>query len=1050
MAKISSDQTYVVVEKNDTLSQIALTYKAFISGETNNHRINTLVKVNKLTNKNYIVVGQKIYFKTTSSSSSAASSSKPTIKAFGVQSNTDNTFYVTWNWSKSNTEHYRVRWLYATGDGIAFVGSDSTTTEKQSIYTPPAYATKVRVKVLPISKKYTSNGSSVSYWTASWSTEEVYNLKDLPPEKPNTPTVTIDGYNLNASLDNIDIDANYIEFQVVKDNKTVVNTTRVAIKTKSASLTYKTAAGSSYKVRCRAIRVSNVSTQTATKSGKTTITVDKTFGVEGYWSDYSAEVKAPPIAPKEIKTLKAITETSIYVDWEGVKNVDSYDIEYSTQKRYFDSGSSEVKSVNIESVVTHAEITGLSPGEEYFFRLRSVSDNQKSSWCELKSIILGSKPIAPTTWSSTTTAIVGDPLNLYWVHNTEDGSSQTYAELEIYDDSLIDSRYRCNEDASVIGAGQYLKLVFRKKLTPSGDNTLKYFVEYKKETDADYTSVELTSASESCIIYAPEVTSYDIRVRELRTIKNSTEEDEKDKTSVFTIDTTDFVEGASLDWRVRTSGITKEYSDWSIQRTVDVNAPPTLELSVTDAEGNHVDILTQFPFYVKGIPGPESQRPLGYHVSVVANEFYETVDNVGNVKTVNEGESIYSTYFDDSSALSINTLLLELSANNIDLENNITYTVIATVSMNSGLNAEARKTFKVTWTEDQYEPNAEVGIVRDDWSAVIKPVCQEVKMVNYLVSNESDKYVRTDTILEEVWDTKVVTYKVDFSDGKYIVDRNTTLDDISGEIVNDAMTTTGEPVYVDETGLYFCLIDEPVGSIEAVTETGEQVHVGEDVDGKVVTYCVVEETTIIEDVLLSVYRREFDGTFTEIVKNLENTGQIFATDPHPALDYARYRIVATSKTTGAVSYYDVPAQPVECNAVIIQWDEEWSEFEANSEDELVKPPWSGSLLKLPYNIDVSDKYDMDVSTIEYIGRKHPVSYYGTQLGSSSTWNAVIPKDDEETLYALRRLAIWPGDVYVREPSGSGYWANISVSFSQKHLELTIPVTLDIVRVEGGV
>ena len=107
------------------------------------------------------------------------------------------------------------------------------------------------------------------------------------------------------------------------------------------------------------------------------------------------------------------------------------------------------------------------------------------------------------------------------------------------------------------------------------------------------------------------------------------------------------------------------------------------------------------------------------------------------------------------------------------------------------------------------------------------------------------------------------------------------------------------------------------------------------------------------------------------------------------------------------------------------------------------------MLKLPYNIDVSDKYGMDVSLIEYVGRKRPVSYYGTQLGESSTWNVDIAKDDEETLYTLRRLAIWPGDVYVREPSGSGYWANISVSFNQTHLEVVIPVTLEITRVEGG-
>ena len=87
--------------------------------------------------------------------------------------------------------------------------------------------------------------------------------------------------------------------------------------------------------------------------------------------------------------------------------------------------------------------------------------------------------------------------------------------------------------------------------------------------------------------------------------------------------------------------------------------------------------------------------------------------------------------------------------------------------------------------------------------------------------------------------------------------------------------------------------------------------------------------------------------------------------------------------------------------------------------------------------------------VKYIGREHPVSYYGTQLGSTATWNVEIPADDADTLYALRRLAVWMGNAYVREPSGSGYWANVQVSFSKKHCEETIPVTFKITRVEGG-
>ena len=207
---------------------------------------------------------------------------------------------------------------------------------------------------------------------------------------------------------------------------------------------------------------------------------------------------------------------------------------------------------------------------------------------------------------------------------------------------------------------------------------------------------------------------------------------------------------------------------------------------------------------------------------------------------------------------------------------------------------------------------------------------------------------------------------------------------------------------------------------------------------------------LVDGVTLAVYRREFDGSFTEIATDLNNTNNTFVTDPHPALDYGRYRIVAKSNVTGAVSYYDPPGFPVGGKAIIIQWDEEWSSFEGWSEDPLAEPPWTGSLITLPYNIDVTDSTSPDVSHINYVGRKHPVAYYGTHLGETATWNVVVPKEDTETIYQLRRLKIWMGDVYVREPSGIGYWATITVSDPRKHNDITVSVTLNITRVEGGI
>ena len=282
---------------------------------------------------------------------------------------------------------------------------------------------------------------------------------------------------------------------------------------------------------------------------------------------------------------------------------------------------------------------------------------------------------------------------------------------------------------------------------------------------------------------------------------------------------------------------------------------------------------------------------------------------------------------------------IELSAGDIDLENNQRYRIRGTAAMDSGLKAESYVDFDVAWEEVEYNPNADIGYNSEDYSVQLRPYCE------------------------------------------------------------------------DENGV------------------------------------------LVEDVLLSVYRRNFDGEFIEIVSGIDNTSQVYVIDPHPTLDYARYRIVATSKTTGTVSYYDMPGLPIFESSVILQWNDSWSDFNlsvVNETDEISSIVSAKSLLKLPYNIDVSEKTSPDVSLVKYIGRKRPVSYYGTQLGETASWKVEIPSDDKETIYALRRLAIWQGDVYVREPSGSGYWANVNVSFSQTHMEVKIPVTLELTRVEGGV
>lgn len=814
------------VVKGDTLSELAVKY---------NTTVNKLVQLNNIKDPDLIIIGQVLRLDDSAPSSSTKSSSnRAVIDLFGIQSNSDRTFYATWTWNKDHTENYKIMWYYATGDGVWFIGNDSTTEYKQSIYTPPSNATKVKFKVKPVSKTYKEKGKDATYWSAGWSTEKEYTIPEQLKVPP-VPTVKIENYKLTATIENLDVNGNKIEFYICKDNKTRFKSATVTISednyvTYSCNIT----AGSEYKVRCRTIK----------------------GDLYSEWSNYSSNSQTAPRASEGIITIKALSATEVQLDWENVPTAETYEIEYTTEKRYFNSSDQTTTKTVDATVAGHAEITGLETGRTYFFRVRACNAGGKSGWTEIKSIIIGKKPTAPTTWSSATTVVVGEPLNLYWVHNTEDGSSQTYAQLE---------------------------------LTINGTTTVKE-------------------------------------------IKNSTEEDEKDKTSVYSIDTSSYTEGTVVKWRVKTKGVLDEYSDWSTQRTADIYAPPTLDLLVNDPDGIAIETLLYFPFYIEAIPGPNTQQAIGYHVTVIANESYETVDQIGNSINISKGDSVYSKNFNTSE-----NLLIELSAGNINLENNISYTVNCIASMNSGLTAEASYDFVVAWSDDiePYEPTATMSYDPSTFTMVIGP------------------------------------------------------------------------------------------------------------------YCDNAESEMVDDVLLSVYRIEYDGNLIEIATDIENDKNSFITDPHPALNYARYRIVAKSKNTGRVGYVDLPGHYIGEKAILIQWSEEWKDFNISGEDLLYERAWTGSLLRLPYNIDITDNNNPDVSFIEYIGRENPVSYYGTQQGVTSTWNVEIPRDDEETIYALRRLAKWMGNVYVREPSGMGYWANIQVSFSSKHKEVTIPVTFNITKVEGG-
>lgn len=728
-------------------------------------------------------------------------------------------------------DHYEVRWWYMAG-GVWFDGGTSSTDINNATYNYPTNATRLWVEVKPVSQTYQDgNGNTQSYWSSEAVHTEV-SVLELPPAQLSAPSVEIEKYNLTAKIENItDAKASYVEFEVVKDD-VVFAVGRVEVKTARAIYVCPIDAGGKYRVRCRAINV---------VSNK---------DVEGEWSQYSTETGAMPSAPTNVR-IEIESTKSVKVTWDECPTATSYKVEYTTNKLYFDA-SSEVKSQTVET--NYCIIKGIEQGYDYYFRVKAINSKGESTWSDIVYKIVGTKPEPPTTWSLTASAIIGDPVILYWTHNSQDASKQYEAQVEL----------------TINGTADIITLDTSKDEIKDGETK----------------------------IYS------------------------------YNVDLSKYPTGAEILWRVRSRGVSLEYSDWSVQRKINTYAPPTIQLIVNGGVG----ILEKYPFEIVAKAAPSTQKAINFHISVTAESSYRTQDSTGTDVIVNSGSVIFNKNISATS----NDLTYSLMPQDCTLENNEPYKLTVTASMDSGLTATATMDFTVHWEEVTYYPDAKVAIDRNSVSAYISPICRDA------------------------------------------------------------------------------------------------------------------EGTIVENVVLSVYRREFDGTFTEIASEIPNYGSVSVTDPHPGMDYARYRIVARNKNTNVLSYSDIAAYKVNEPGIIIQWDEEYSSFDSTGNYSPGVRKYHGSMVRLPYNVDTSESSDVDVSLVEYIGRRHPVAYFGTQIGKTDSWTCEIPRYDKETIYALRRLQQWMGTAYVREQNGVGYNAFVNITFSNKHDGLTIPITVSVKQVEGGI
>lgn len=927
-------------------------------------------------------------------------------------------------------KEYKVTWKYQTAESKKsnkwYVGAENSVSNwgtLQNSYGYPENAVVVKVFVKFVLEKGTKTPPSFATISKSVTIKGI----DVPAT-PSAPTISTE-YNGDVSISTtiplaeIRSGVDYVMYQLEKgysrhDSSTeiwtmVYNKVKVRVTESRNTAILRKSLDEGYYWHVRAIAYNSTSKKESTPT------------------DYSNKFYTHAGKPYDV-AVESITSTMVKISFKVLGYVEELEVEYCTEaKRYLGSNSqftfkeswTRDVSANTEvrvHILANTISNNIQPGHNYWFRVRAKSGSYGvSSWSDVVSLSVGRVPGPPSTYSSKTAAEIGETVTLYWVHNSQDESSQTKAQIELYinndellgnatvdvDNIYIDDEYQKDKTLSLEipltsnsqydpkhpektydfkdGDILYWRVRTKGAYTPPAtiDKRTQRF--YKKYTPGniitcvvDYTVNDVGTSiisddAGNVITIEPEMSAFVGNTgRSIRFDLDSLDDNPWSEN-----------EETYLNIEINYTSVATGYGDWSALKQISMYQRPSASILLKTGwdidEGvdsvSPTNIIDSYPLAVIMSASPDSQQAISFSLIISnAGEKYETKNEYGEDITIGQNEILYQSFFD------INELDLDENNERTNQKTLILYP--SDVIFNDG---------------QSYNFNLE--------AYMSSGLIAEAELTDILAS------------LDESVDFSVVS----------IVEPDP-----------DSLTAT---IQVS------CYDDDP-SAVDDLDPSGEY------------SLDEIDSGSLTQNVLMDVYRIETDGSVTLIKRGIPNNGGATVVDPYPSLDYARYRIVARKQTTAQADYQDNIGEEMGVHSLVIQWDEVGvdafnyrdADDESDDIDALIGEPHSTEgRLVLPWNVDTSEDFKPDVSAISYIGRSHPVTYYGTQKGHTASWSTTIDKTDNVTLFKLRKLANYMGDVYVREPFGTGYWANVQVNWSQTHNEPSIPVSINVTRVEGA-